>query len=461
MRRLVQGLLPLVLAALPCTAQAQYMTPNYYYPQPMPTYAPSYPYGWQGAPAAYYRPYQQPAYYYQPQAYYARPSYPVNPVSYPARPVQRVVPAAAPAAVMPAGDPVEDEGGSATQRQAEPVRPPKTPAGTPDRAIGKVLPAPVVESTPVEDDVVHAEDGTCPKKARFLGFVDGLYWNVHNSNVPFAQAFDGVDPFLSVPRGPVGVVSPDYRYGYRVGFGGAVSDHGWLVGTFTYFEDLADARIDAPQGDVLHSNLIFPNTINAAFTPLTATAEYNVRLLTGDLDYKHDICNTDCFHLNWLAGARYGRITQDLSAEYQEVLGSETVRSRINFDGIGPRAGFEGEYKVRGGLFGYGKGVLDLLAGRFGGSFVQRDVFGGLIAETEINEKRLVPVTEFELGAGWASPKGRIRVSGGYSVNAWFNTLTTPALIRGIQANDFTTNGNNFRDTMTFDGLVGRIEFRY
>ena len=58
------------------------------------------------------------------------------------------------------------------------------------------------------------------------------------------------------------------------------------------------------------------------------------------------------------------------------------------------------------------------------------------------------------MGAGWEGCKGHVRVSGGYYVGNWFNTLSTNSLVRGIQNNDFTTNGNNLRSNITFDGLT-------
>jgi len=185
-----------------------------------------------------------------------------------------------------------------------------------------------------------------------------------------------------------------------------------------------------------------------------------IDLVTADIDYKCLFVNTHCLQLSWLAGARYGHLDQKLVANYL-IPGSTTVNSQILFNGGGPRAGLEGEYKIRAGFFGYGKGVMNLLAGDFKASYTERNIFTGLVGDTSVREERIVPVLELELGLGWQSPKGRVRVSGGYYVGTWFNTLTTPSLAEGIQNNNFTTNGNNFRDSITFDGLVGRVEFRY
>src|SRR5262249_31902584 len=144
-----------------------------------------------------------------------------------------------------------------------------------------------------------------------------------------------------------------------------------------------------------------------------------------------------------------------------QILGTTTVTSHINFDGVGPRTGLEGEYHFRRGLFSYGKGIVDVLAGHFGATYDQHNTFAGQQAHTEVAEDRIVPQLELELGGGWQSPKGHFRISAGYYVSSWFNTLTTPNFIAGAIGNNFTTNQNNSRDVLTFDGFVGRVEVRY
>jgi hypothetical protein len=62
-----------------------------------------------------------------------------------------------------------------------------------------------------------------------------------------------------------------------------------------------------------------------------------------------------------------------------------------------------------------------------------------------------------EAGLAWVSAKHHFRISGGYMVSAWYNTVTTQALIQGVQRQDFTS----VKDRLTFDGLVARVEFQY
>jgi len=500
------------LAALPAQAQAQY--PSYYYPQPMPMYGPAYPYGYPNVPMS-------PPWQYAPRPVWVQPPSNPMPVAYPSGtgryapdtpyPSAQVLPAgpavATPQVVTsapPAGSSVE------TLVPLPPSTPDKLPPApvlaspstptivetvvpqtvTPAPALPEPLPAakdsgksflstlnlpslprltglgkeskaaPTVETAPALTDACGPECCKPTKQACVMVFGESLYWSVHGADVPFAQAFDGTDPFASVPRGPVASVSPTYEWGYRGGVGVALSDTSWLVGTFTYFRDASNAGIVAPDTLVLHNTLVFPNTVNSAGDSLTSNSNYVLLLETGDVDYKCAFVCNDHLTLNWLAGARYAHLQQGLT-NTSEIFGSTTIDSHIDFDGYGPRAGLEGEYKILGGFYGYGKGVANLLVGKFKATYEEDNVFTGLVGQTSIHSSRVVPVLEMELGFGWRSPKDHIRVSAGYYVGSWFNTLTTNGMASAIGTNNFTTNGDNFRDTITFDGVVGHVEFRY
>jgi hypothetical protein len=383
-----------------------------------------------------------------------------------------------------------------TEGSAEPIPAPKdpgkdlTPAPTtkeaPPVSSGHSLPV-VVEgdghhSMPVISDGPplgsdHCDHGDhslddCNKKKwyeqRFELFADYLYWTVHGADVPFAQAFFGTDPFTSVPRGPVAVASPGWNSGFRVGGGVAICENSGVVATYTNFRDSTGASITAPDPFVLHANLVFPNTVNSAGDSLKASANYTIDLQMADIDYKCAFINTNCLQLSWLAGGRWAHLNEHLLALY-DITGSTTVNEHILFNGGGPRAGLEGEYRVCKGLYGYGKGVANVLFGRFKTSDTEHNIFTGLVGDTEINSSRVVPILEMELGVAWQSPRGHLRVSAGYYVGAWFNTITPATLADSIEGQgfvgsghgNFSSNMNNFRDNLTFDGFVGRIEVRY
>ncbi len=351
-----------------------------------------------------------------------------------------------------------------SSQQGELLPAPGTMPGSPQLSERKYVTGQVQvhSGEPVANDACFPQVVDCKncKKFRFSVFGEILYWTVHGVDVPFAQAFDGVDPFNSVPRGPVGVVNSDFRIGYRGGAGVAINENSWLVGTLTYFHETANGSVAAPDTFVLHNLLAFPNTQNSATDSLKASASTTTELRTADLDYKCAFINNDHLLLSWLAGARYGHLGQKLEADYL-ITGTTTVTSAITFNGGGPRVGLDGEYKVLGGFYGYGKGVLSLLAGRFQGSYNETNVFTGLVGTTALSENRLVPILELELGAGWQSRNGRVRISGGYYVGNWFNAMTIPSLANSIQRNDFTSNGNNLHDSVIFDGFVGRVEIRF
>ena len=99
---------------------------------------------------------------------------------------------------------------------------------------------------------------------------------------------------------------------------------------------LRSASITAPDPFVLHNFLAFPGTVNSAVDSLTADANYRIRLIMGDIDYKCAIVNNNHVLLNWLAGVRYARLEQDLNSTFQ-ITGTTTVDANIDFDGVGPR----------------------------------------------------------------------------------------------------------------------------
>ena len=79
------------------------------------------------------------------------------------------------------------------------------------------------------------------------------------------------------------------------------------------------------------------------------------------------------------------------------------------------------------------------------------------MVDTRWKAGRIVTMLELELGVGWVSPCNRYRFTTGYLVNSWMNTVKTADWIGAVQTNDFAALG----DTMTFDGLTARAEFRF
>jgi tripartite-type tricarboxylate transporter receptor subunit TctC len=70
---------------------------------------------------------------------------------------------------------------------------------------------------------------------------------------------------------------------------------------------------------------------------------------------------------------------------------------------------------------------------------------------------RVVPICDLEIGGGFYSPCGTYRATVGYVFSAWGNVVKTQDWIQAVQTNSY----NNLGNTMTFDGLVARIEARF
>ena len=105
---------------------------------------------------------------------------------------------------------------------------------------------------------------------------------------------------------------------------------------------------------------------------------------------------------------------------------------------------------------------MSLVAGEFSASYFQGTDQDPEIVNTAWKAGRLVPIFDLELGAGWQSPCGHFRVTAGYVVSMWFNTLTTDSWIRSVQQNNFVGQADAISyDTLTFDGFTARAEYRF
>jgi len=153
---------------------------------------------------------------------------------------------------------------------------------------------------------------------------------------------------------------------------------------------------------------------------------------------------------------RYANLDQDLHSEFS-ILGSTRVDTEIDFDGVGPRIGLDGELRLQRGWLMYGRSVASFMAGEFRRDFRQSNVLTGPLATVAVADDRIVSQLELELGLGWRNSRGTFRILAGYSLGAWFNTMTTASLIEGVQAGEF----DHLDATLLFDGLTGRIEVRF
>jgi hypothetical protein len=287
-----------------------------------------------------------------------------------------------------------------------------------------------------------------------------LYLRARGTDVVYGQPRNGIG-VLGVPAGQQGILQSDYAPGLRFGGDLAMSQCSSVEASFLWWQNQSHSHLEAPPNTVIQSAVTLPQTSNTASDSLAADASTSFDLMIGDAVFKHILCTDHCtYAVNWLVGGRYAHMSQHFRGDFS-ILGDTAVSSNVNFDGAGPRAGLEGELTGKWGLMVFTRGAVNLLAGHFGADYTQTNIFGGLQGITNYRSDRIVPVLELELGFGWVSPQGHVRASAGYYVAGWFNSFTTPDMVQGVQNNNFTTNGNNLRNTLTFDGLMARLEVRF
>jgi hypothetical protein len=303
---------------------------------------------------------------------------------------------------------------------------------------------------------------SCPWQPFHFGvFGEFIYLHPRNNDVQFAVPQDGIVALGSVPTGPVGVADPIYSPGFRAGGFFSLGPDSRVIGTYTWFHSTTDTTIDATAPSVINPLVLFPGTFNAGFTAQQASSGYEIDFQIIDIDYQvvYECCQN--YWWGYSGGARLTRLTQDFNATFPfgPNDGTTTLNTSASFEGVGPRAGLEGERALFPccGLRAYGKGSASFLVGNFKTTYDQENQFGGTQALTSLKQDRIVPILDFELGLAWIGPREHVRISGGYLVSAWFNTITTRGWINSVQDGNFQPGS----DTITFDGLTARAEVRF
>ena len=139
-------------------------------------------------------------------------------------------------------------------------------------------------------------------------------------------------------------------------------------------------------------------------------------------------------------------------------LEAVSLHSDVRFAGTGPSFGLDGE-KLLGarGFLAYGKGAANFLVGNFDGSYRQTNVFNGVEAFSGFTDTRVVSILELESGIGWKTADRRFRLSSGYQIAGWFNTMSSSSFIDSTRNHSF----NKSNETLLLDELVVRAEFRF
>ncbi len=288
-----------------------------------------------------------------------------------------------------------------------------------------------------------------------------LFLRPRNAEVAYAVPIDG--PIIPPPTanpiqiGRIGMTDPDYSSGLRFGVGYVLDGCSSISAQYTWLESNTVDSVETQAPNVLRSLVSHPGTLTAAQDFLSAEASQRIRFDWLDVDYRRVLDNSCNRQVTFLVGTRMGQYNQDFAANYT-ASGTESVSTEIDFYGAGLRLGLEGELYSNSRRWNvYGKTAGSLVAGSFTADYRQNQSFDPQVVDATWKAERIVPMLDLELGAGWQSRCGTWRISGGYLVSAWFNTVKTDEWIKSVQSNNFV----GLSGATTFDGLVLRAEGRF
>jgi hypothetical protein len=303
-----------------------------------------------------------------------------------------------------------------------------------------------------------------PRTYRFGIFGEYLFLRAGESTtIDYAVPINGaivppVEPTL--PVGPIATLNQDYESGFRVGGWWQRTCESQIAFSYTHYDSQTEdsVTIDPADNIVLLPVLVHPATVAADSFFTDAAAQYDLEYRAIDIEYKHVMISDCMYRVHYLVGARYLHYDEEFGAQYTNATTIETVQAENDFEGIGLRGGFEGEWGgVQGGLLAYGKLIGGAIAGELTSSYTQANNFDGVVVLATREDDRIVPSIEVEAGIGWRSRNQRWRLSAGYNITALFNLASANSLIQSVRSGQFSDND----DTFTLDGLVARAEFAF
>ena len=289
-----------------------------------------------------------------------------------------------------------------------------------------------------------------------------LYLHARDVDLPYATNVDG-NILNATPLAPTQSADPDHQPGFKVGFAYALDNRSSITANYAFFESDTDDVTGAPANGFIRPELVIPSTLNTFGTAIGADANYRIDYQMVDVNYKSLVYRSCSSYVNAELGFRYANLDQDTLVGYDLPGQRFEVASEIDFDGYGPRLGFEASrYLGRRGLSVYANGAASLLAGEFTSNYRQRDVNLAVNqGSAGFDDDRIVPQLEYEMGFSWTSCTGRFNLKAGYYIGAWFNTVTTPDFIRASQLVQTNNVYDQVDDTLTFDGLTASAEVRF
>lgn len=320
---------------------------------------------------------------------------------------------------------------------------------------------------PAEDQVSNFELNTChycpPVWAHRSGiFGEIMLLRARGVEVAYAVPINGAiapPPVVPIQVGPTAVADPDFSAGFRVGGAWAMDDCNTISLTYSRFQSSSNDQVSTTAPLVLRSQVFHPGTANAGSDFLDAFANSDVKFDLVDVDYRGVWLADDLWVVNYLVGVRYAGLKQDFMGVYSGTGTIDTLVSNMNFDGGGMRIGLDGmRFARNSGFLVYGKTSASFVAGELRGRYTQFSDVDPLIVDTSWKAGRVLSILEMELGVGWQSCDGRWRVTGGYMMASWSNTVPQNQWINAVQTNNFAGLSNTM-NPITFDGFNTRLEY--
>jgi len=290
-------------------------------------------------------------------------------------------------------------------------------------------------------------------------FGEFLFLRPRDAEVAYAVPIDsGIGP-PPVQIGPVAVTDPDNSSGFRAGLSYCLDEYSSVALTYTMFQSSTMDEVNlAGGGPVLRSLVLHPSLPNANSNFLNANAQLDIDFDFIDADYRAVWWSSDRAVVNYLLGLRYTRMDQDFNATFSGAGTTDSMVTDVNFDGAGIRLGLDAErHHACNGLLVYGKASSSFIAGDSRAHYLYGTDMDPVVVDTRWKAGRIISQLELELGVGWQSECGRFRATAGYLMSSWFNTLTTDKWVQAVQTNNY----GDLNDTMTFDGLTFRGEYRF
>jgi hypothetical protein len=302
-----------------------------------------------------------------------------------------------------------------------------------------------------------------PPPLRWALFGDVLWLHPTGVDMAHAQQQDGLGGAGTVPFGEIGVVDPSYDLGFRLGGELRLAADAGVFVQFAFFEGDATSSLEPPAipggGGAVGSLVHHPGaSITASAGPVNA--DYEIKFFLGDVAYRQILWRNCAQYVSVFAGARFAQLDQNFiqtgtfSGGQGGVIDTSTT---IEFTGAGPMVGIDGARQIGTTRFSvYGRSLAAAITGEFDSRYrMFNQSTAILLAESLWKDDRIMPMLDWELGVAWTSPQGHLRLAAGYLVSHWFNVVSTPTFVDAVQADNYV----DVDDTLSFDGLVGRIEW--